>query len=102
MNRRNFLKGFSALVTAIPVLRNWEWPTVTTKAVEQVKTQIEPLLKWIEIPIDRFTTMRITRLQYQMRAESFKKKMYVFDGNRLIYNPSAYNKGWYDYDYSNI
>jgi hypothetical protein len=28
--------------------------------------------------------------------------MYVFDGNRLTYNPSAYQKGWFDYDYSNI
>lgn len=102
MNRRNFLKSFSVAVAAIPILRNFDWPTVTTKAIEQAKVEIEPLLKWVEIPIDRFSTMRITRLQYQMRAESFKKKMYVFDGNRLTYNPTGYQKGWFDYDYSNI
>lgn len=102
MDRRNFLKLFSVSIAAIPILRNFSWPTVTTKAIEQAKAQIEPLASFIEIPIDRFNTMRITRLQYQMRAESFKKKFYVYDGNRLTYNPEAYRKGWYNYDYSNI
>lgn len=102
MNRRNFLKSFTAAVAAIPILRNFEWPTVTTKAVEQTKAAIAPLAKWIEIPIDKFNTLRITRFQYKLREESFKKKFYVFDGHKLIYNPEAYRKGWYDYDYSNI
>lgn len=102
MNRRNFLKSFSIAISAIPILRNFEWPTVTTKAVEHFEHTVLPLKNFIEIPIDRFTTMRITRLQYKMREESFKKKFYVFDGHKLIYNPSAYQKGWYDYDYSNI
>lgn len=102
MNRRNFLKSFSAAVAAIPILRNFEWPTVTTKAVEQAKEYTIKLADWIEIPIDRFNTMRITRLQYKMREEAFKKKYYVFDGNTLRYDPSAYHKGYFDYDYSNI
>ena len=102
MNRRNFLKSFSAAVVAIPILRNFEWPTVTTKAIEQVKTQISPLANFIEIKIDSLNTMRITRLQYRMRAESFKKNGYVCEGNNLVYDPYAYRKGYFDYDYSNI
>lgn len=102
MNRRNFLKGFSALVAAVPVLRNFEWPTVTTKAIETAKIQIAPLANYIEIKIDRFNTLRITRLQYRMREKSFREKGYVCEGNNLVYDPSAYNKGYFDYDYSNI
>jgi hypothetical protein len=102
MNRRNFLKGFSALVAAVPVLRNFEWPTVTTKAVEDFKSKIEPLANFIEIKLDRFNTMRITRLQYRMREEAFKKEGYVCEGNQLIYDPNFYYKGYDKDDYANI
>lgn len=104
MNRRNFLKSFSAFVVAIPVLRNFACPTptVTTKTIEQVKAVVEPLRDYIEIKIDRFNILRITRLQYRMREKAFKDKGYVCEGNYLVYDPYAYQKGYFDYDYSNI
>jgi hypothetical protein len=98
MNRRNFLKSFSAAVVGTVAAIKLPLATPLSERVAEVKTRIGLVNEIIEIPIDRFTTMRITKIQYYMRLKSFTAKGYVLskDGKQLIYNPKWY---WDDEEY---
>lgn len=91
MNRRTFLKIFSVGVTATVPLTQLPTPTPIAKVVEVAKNTNHNLASIIEIPIDRFNTMRITKLQYLTRWKSFNEKGYELQyGNKLIYRQIRY------------
>jgi hypothetical protein len=102
MNRRNFLKSFSAAVVGTVAAIKLPLATPLAERVAEVKTHVKLVNDFIEIPIDRFNTMRITKLQYYMRLESFTNKGYVLsqDGKRLVYTPKYIE--WDDEEWDSI
>jgi hypothetical protein len=91
MDRRKFLKLFSVGVVGTVVATKIPLPTPVAAVVEQVNNNNRKLANIIEIPIDRFNTMRITKFQYLTRWESFNKKGYMLtDGDKLIYQRRHY------------
>jgi|SRR5689334_18931403 len=101
MNRRNFLKSFSAAVVGTVAAIKLPLSTPLAERVAEVKTHIKLVNDFIEVPIDRFTTMRITKIQYYMRLKSFTDKGYVLskDGKQLIYTSKW---SWDDEEYESI
>ena len=87
MNRRSFLKRFSAAVVGTVVAVKMPLSTPIAERVVEAKRVYSELTEVIEIPIDSVTTMRITKAQYLFRAESFKAKGYELTGNVLKYSP---------------
>jgi|SRR4030095_1324313 len=99
MNRRNFLKSFSAAVVGTVAAIKLPLATPLAERVAEVRRHTLKAIEFVEIHIDRFTTMRITKLQYLMREKSFKDKGYELNGNQLTYTPKW---GWDDEEWDSI
>lgn len=99
MNRRNFLKSFSAAVVGTVAAVKLPLSTPLAERIAEVKTHVKLITDFIEIPLDMFNTLRITKLQYFTRLKSFTDKGYVLskDGKILRYVPKYvdfYDEEW--------
>ena len=101
MNRRSFLKRFSAAVVGTVVAVKMPLSTPLVERVAVAKETYHNLADVIEIPLDPTTTMRITKMQYLIRAESFKAKGYELTGNILKYSPK-YIDLWDEDDWDSV
>lgn len=99
MDRRNFLKSFSAAVAGTIIAVKLPLATPITERVVAAKEHYSLLTEVYEIKLDCFTVLRLPKFQFLLRQKSFEDKGYTLNGNQLTYSPKW---SWYDEEWDSV
>src|SRR4030095_10470952 len=87
MNRRNFLKSFSAAVVGTVAAIKLPLSTPLSERVIAAKETYANLTEVYEVVIDRFTILRFPKMQLLFRQKALEAKGYELKGKQFIYSP---------------